>query len=196
LIELTNGPVVQIKSFKSASEFRVWLSKNHASSPGIWLRIYKKDSGKSTVTYSEALDHSLCYGWIDGQRDVHDEASFVQKFTPRRPKSGWSKLNTERAERLIKSGEMAPAGLIAIEAAKADGRWKAAYDSPARAKPPADFLEELNKDKKARAFFATLEKRNTYAILYRLQTAKTPETRDKRMKLILDMLAKGEKFHP
>jgi uncharacterized protein YdeI (YjbR/CyaY-like superfamily) len=187
---------VQIKSFKSAPAFREWLDKNHASSPGIWLRFYKKDSGKATVTYAEALDHSLCHGWIDGQRKSYDELSFLQKFTPRRSKSAWSKLNTQHARRLIKSGAMAPAGLKAIKAAKADGRWRTAYDSPAKAKPPADFLKELEKDKKAKAFFATLEKRNSYSICYRLQTAKTPEIREKRMKLILNMLAKGEKFHP
>lgn len=175
--------------------FRSWLEKNHAASDGIWLRIFKKDSGKQSITYAEALDQALCHGWIDGQRKTHDDVSFIQKFTPRRAKSGWSKLNTQHAERLIESGHMTDAGLRAIEAAKADGRWQAAYDSPRNAAPPEDFLKRLARDKKAKAFFETLNRANIYAIFYRLQTAKKPETREKRMKLILEMMARGEKFH-
>lgn len=189
-------PRSQIMRFKSSLDYRRWLAKNHARSAGIWLRIYKKGASEASVTYAEALDQSLCYGWIDGQKKPCDENSWLQKFTPRRPKGGWSKLNTQHAERLIKSGAMAPAGLKAIEAAKVDGRWKAAYDSPGNATPPADFLRELGKDQRARAFFETLNKRNTYAIVYRLQTARKPETRVKRMKMILAMLVRGEKFHP
>jgi uncharacterized protein YdeI (YjbR/CyaY-like superfamily) len=182
-------------SFKSSALFRSWLEKNHAASDGIWLRIFKKDSGKQSITYAEALDQALCHGWIDGQRKTHDDVSFIQKFTPRRAKSGWSKLNTQHAERLIESGHMTDAGLRAIEAAKADGRWQAAYDSPRNAAPPEDFLKRLARDKKAKAFFETLNRANIYAIFYRLQTAKKPETREKRMKLILEMMARGEKFH-
>ncbi len=189
-------PRLQIMRFKSSSDYRRWLAKNHARSDGIWLRIYKKGAGGASVTYAEALDQSLCYGWIDGQKKPFDENSWLQKFTPRRPKGGWSKINTQHAERLIKSGDMAPAGLEAIEAAKADGRWKAAYDSPGNATPPEDFLKELSKNPSAKAFFETLNKRNTYAIVYRLQTAKKPETRARRMKVILAMLVRGEKFHP
>jgi uncharacterized protein YdeI (YjbR/CyaY-like superfamily) len=189
-------PRLQIMRFKSSSDYRRWLAKNHARSNGIWLRIYKKAAGEASVTYAEGLDQSLCYGWIDGQKNPFDENSWLQKFTPRRPKGGWSKINTLHAERLIKSGEMAPAGLKTIEAAKADGRWKAAYDSPGNATPPEDFLRELSKDRRARAFFETLNKRNTYAIVYRLQTARKPETRMKRMKMILAMLGRGETFHP
>lgn len=189
-------PRLPIVRFKSPADYRSWLAKNHAQSDGIWLRIYKKGAGEASVTYAEALDQSLCYGWIDGQKRPCDETSWLQKFTPRRPKSGWSKVNTQHAERLIKSGRMAPAGLKAIEAAKVDGRWKAAYDSPGNATPPDDFLRELSKNKRAEAFFETLNKRNTYAIVYRLQTARKPETRAKRMKLILAMLVRGEKFHP
>jgi uncharacterized protein YdeI (YjbR/CyaY-like superfamily) len=182
--------------FKSSADYRSWLAKNHTRSDGIWLRIYKKVSTEASISYAQALDQSLCYGWIDGQKRRYDEYSWLQKFTPRRPKSGWSKINTQHAERLVESGEMTPAGLKAIKAAKVDGRWKAAYDSPGNATPPDDFLRELNKNKKAKAFFETLNKSNIYAIVYRLQTAKKPETRTKRMKMILAMLVKGEKFHP
>ena len=182
-------------TFRSSAEFRSWLEINHAVSEGIWLRIFKKGSGKKSVTYAEALDQCLCHGWIDGQKQAHDECSWLQKFTPRRVKSGWSKVNTEHAERLIKTKQMTRAGLEAIEAAKADRRWQAAYDSPRNAVPPEDFLKALGKDKKAKTFFETLNKANVYSIVYRLQTAKKPETREKRMNMILEMLARGEKFH-
>lgn len=191
-----NQTTMQTKTFKSATAFREWLAKNHDKSEGIWLRMYKKASGKPTVTYAQALDEALCHGWIDGQRNIFDEQSFIQKFTPRRPRSNWSKLNTQHVERLIKSGAMTQAGLIAVEAAKADGRWDAASDSPSKAQPPDYFLQELDKNKKAKAFYATLEKRNSFAIIYRLQTARTPETRARRLALIMEMLTKGEKFHP
>lgn len=182
-------------TFRSSAEFRSWLEENHAASDGIWLRIFKKDSGEKSITYAEALDQALCFGWIDGQKQSHDARSWLQKFTPRRAKSGWSKVNTEHVERLIKAGQMTRAGLEAVEAAKADGRWQAAYESPRNAEPPEDFLKALGKDKKAKAFFETLNKANVYAIVYRLQTAKKPETREKRVKTILEMLARGEKFH-
>ena len=181
--------------FKSAAAFRAWLTTNHGKCDGIWLRLFKKDSGKATVTYAEALDQALCFGWIDGQVKSLDELSWVQKFTPRRARSGWSKRNTEHVERLTKAGVMMPAGLQQVEAAKADGRWAAAYESPKNAEPPADFLKALAKDKKAKAFFETLNKANVYAIVYRLQTAKKPETRVRRMEGILAMLGRGEKFH-
>lgn len=187
---------MRILAFKSPIEFRDWLEKNHASAEGIWLQIYKKDSGKASITYAEALDQALCFGWIDGQKQPIDKNSWLQKFTPRRAKSGWSKLNTQHAERLIKSDQMTPAGLAAVEAAKADGRWQAAYESSRHAAPPEDFMELLGKNKAAKAFFASLNKANVYAIVYRLQTAKKPETRERRMKKILEMLARGEKFHP
>jgi len=183
-------------AFKSSIGFRDWLEKNHAGAEGIWLRVYKKDSGKPSITYVEALDQALCFGWIDGQKRPSDENSWLQKFTPRRAKSGWSKLNTQHAERLIKSGEMTPAGLEAVEAAKADGRWQAAYESSRNIVPPEDFLKLLGTNKEAKAFFASLNKANVYAIVYRLQTAKKPETRERRMKKIFEMLTRGEKFHP
>jgi uncharacterized protein YdeI (YjbR/CyaY-like superfamily) len=186
---------MQTKSFESPRAFRAWLTKNHKRSEGIWLRIYKKHSGVATVTYAEALDQALCYGWIDGQKQPHDTQSWLQKFTPRRPNSGWSKNNTKHAERLIKSGAMTAAGLREVEGAKADGRWQAAYDAFGSGLVPDDFLQELARNKKAKAFFATLNKTNLYSIVYRLQTAKRPETRAKRIQAIIGMLARGETFH-
>ena len=183
-------------AFKSSAAFRKWLAKNQSHQEGLWLRIFKKNSCEPTVTYTEALDQALCFGWIDGQKKSHDEKSWIQRLTPRRARSSWSKINTGHAERLIASGEMAAAGLAAIEAAKADGRWQTAYDSQRNAAPPEDFLKALGKDKKAKTFFESLNKANVYAIAYRLQTAKKPETRERRMKQILEMMARGEKFHP
>ncbi len=182
-------------TFPTQSEFRKWLAVNHKKSDGIWLRIYKKDSGVETVTYAEALDEALCFGWIDGLKQKHDELSWRQRFTPRRARSGWSKINTRHAERLIAAGRMKPAGQAEIDAAKKDGRWEAAYDSQGKATFPEGFLAALHKHKKALAFFESLSKGNRYAISYRLQTAKRPETKAKRMKMILEMLKKGEKFH-
>ncbi len=185
----------EILPFRSPAEFRKWLAANHRQSAGIWLRIFKKDSGEPTVTYAQALDQALCFGWIDGQKQTHDASSWLQRFGPRRPKSGWSKINTRHAERLIQARKMKPAGLAEIHAAKKDGRWALAYDSPSNATFPQDFLAALRKNKKAQAFFDSLNKANRYAISYRLQTAKKPETRQKRMETILAMLAKGEAFH-
>jgi uncharacterized protein YdeI (YjbR/CyaY-like superfamily) len=185
----------EILSFRSPSEFRKWLAKNHRQSDGIWLRIFKKDSEESTVSYAQALDEALCFGWIDGQKQRHDESSWLQKFTPRRRKSGWSKINTQHAERLIQAKRMKPAGHAEIEAAKKDGRWTAAYDSPSKSTIPEDFLAALRKNKKAHAFFRSLNKANLYAIAYRLQTAKKPETRQKRMEIILAMMANGTPLH-
>jgi uncharacterized protein YdeI (YjbR/CyaY-like superfamily) len=182
-------------SFTSSGDFRTWLATNHSHEGAIWLRIYKKGSGVATVTYAEALDQALCFGWIDGQKKPYDNQSWLQRFTPRRPRSGWSKNNTQHAARLIKSGEMAPAGLKEVKTAKADGRWRAAYDSFSNAAVPDDFLDELAKNRKATAFFKTLNRTNLYSIAYRLQTAKKPETRQKRAREIIGMLARGEKFH-
>lgn len=181
--------------FKTAKELEQWLRKNYASSNGIWLRIYKKASGIPTITYPEAVNAALCYGWIDGVANKYDDTSYLQRFTPRRSKSIWSKLNVERANQLIDSGKMKPGGLKEIETAKADGRWASAYDSPSNIEIPKDFLQALSKNPKAKKFFETLNKTNTYSIAWRLQTAKKPETREKRMKLILEMLSKGQKFH-
>jgi len=186
---------MEILSFKSPREFRAWLANNHGQSSGIMLRIYKKGSGATSLTYADALDQALCYGWIDGQKKPGDGLSWLQKFTPRRPNSGWSKNNTQRAQRLIESGEMTPAGLKEVKAGKRDGRWKAAYDSFSNATIPDDFLRALAKAKKAKVFFETLNRTNLYSIAYRLQTAKTPETRNRRIKTIIAMLSRGEKFH-
>jgi uncharacterized protein YdeI (YjbR/CyaY-like superfamily) len=161
----------------------------------VWLRFYKKGSGITSLNYAQALDEALCYGWIDGQSKTSDEKSYLQKFTQRRARSIWSKRNIEHIARLTEEGKMKPSGLKAAEAAKADGRWDMAYDSPGNMSIPEDFLLELSRDKKAFAFFETLNKANTYAISWRLQTAKKPETREKRMKIILGMLSRGEKFH-
>lgn len=171
------------------------MAKEHTRAPSLLLRIYKKDSGVASVTYAEALDQALCFGWIDGQKLPFDAKSWVQKMTPRGAKSGWSKINAAHADRLVRAGQMMPAGLREVEAAKADGRWAAAYDSPATATVPPEFIKELARNARAKQFYAALNKTNLYAIAYRLQTAKRPETKTRRIKLIIDMLARGEKFH-
>ncbi len=185
----------EVIAFASSREWERWLSKNGSRAEGLWLRFYKKGSGIMSVTYDEALDGALCYGWIDGQLKPYDAQSWLRKFTPRRPKSPWSKRNIEHVQRLMKAGRMKPAGRREAEAAKADGRWEQAYDPGSRMKMPADFLERLSRNKKAKAFFGTLNRANTYAIGWRLQNAKRPETREKRITEILTMLAKGEKLH-
>ncbi len=184
-----------IVSFATAREWHAWLKTHHAQSNGIELRLFKKGSGERSVSYDEALDEALCFGWIDGQKQSYDEQSWIQKFTPRRPKSVWSKRNREHVARLAKEKRMMPAGLREVEAAKKDGRWDSAYDSQKNMEIPSEFLRELEKDKSAYAFFKTLNKANLYAIAWRLQTAKKPETREKRMKAMLSMLAEGKKFH-
>jgi uncharacterized protein YdeI (YjbR/CyaY-like superfamily) len=184
-----------IISFNSPQEWNEWLEQNHSNSNGVWLRIFKKDTGIPTTTHAQALQEALCFGWIDGQAKKYDEVSYLQKFTPRRTKSIWSKRNVEYVAQLEKEGRMKPSGREQIEAAKADGRWDSAYDSPVNMNMPEDFLTELAKNERALAFFRTLNKTNTYAIGWRLQTAKKPETREKRMKMILEMLAREEKFH-
>ncbi len=186
---------LRVKPFVSEKAFESWLAKNHNTSGGLWIKFYKKASGIATVTYREAVEIALCYGWIDSQANRVDKDSYIQKFTPRKPKSIWSKRNKLIFARLKKEGRMKPAGLKEAAAAKADGRWTKAYDSPSKMKIPDDFLEELSKNEKASAFFKTLNKTNLYSIGWRLQTAKKPETREKRKKLILEMLANGKKFH-
>ncbi len=184
-----------IISFESTRDWEKWLATNGNASMGVWLKLFKKDSGKTSITYAEALDSALCYGWIDGLKNKFDEKAWLQKFTPRRPRSGWSKNNTEHAQKLMKAGRMKPAGLKEVNSAKADGRWEKAYHSQSAADYPADFLKEVSKSKKAKAFLTTLNSANRYAIIYRLQTAKKPETREKRMAQFVQMLAKGEKIH-
>ncbi|MBP9750576.1 MAG: YdeI/OmpD-associated family protein [Candidatus Peribacteraceae bacterium] len=189
------APELPIIAFPTPKAMEAWLKKHAASSPGIWLRFFKKDSGEKSVTYLEALDVALCYGWIDGQAKPGDTRSWIQRFTPRRPRSIWSKRNREFVARLTEAGRMTPAGQAAIDAAKADGRWDAAYDSPKNMSVPEDFVLAVQKHKKAAATFATLNKANTYAIAWRLTTAKKPETRQRRFDALLAMLKKGEKLH-
>jgi len=192
---MDKGRELKVAAFSSGKELEQWLAKNHAKSNGIWVRFFKKGSGVPSVSYDEALDAALCFGWIDGQLKKYDEESWLRKFTPRRPKSVWSKRNREHAERLIRAGKMQTAGLQKVEAAKQDGRWKAAYDSASQMVIPDDFLKELAKNAQAKAFFETLNRANVYAMIWRLQTAKKPETRQQRLKTILAMLANGQKFH-
>ncbi|MBP6942735.1 MAG: YdeI/OmpD-associated family protein [Candidatus Buchananbacteria bacterium] len=192
---MTTPLELPIKAFKTPQLWEQWLKLHHAKSTGVWIRFYKKASGGKSMYYAEALDVALCYGWIDSQAKTHDEKSYIQRFTPRGPRSIWSKINIGHVERLIKSRKMRVAGLRAIAAAKADGRWDRAYDSPKSMTVPADFLKVLKQNKAAAQFFKTLNKTNTYAIAWRLQTAKKPETRERRMRIILEMLARGEKFH-
>ena len=189
-------PDIPMRLFKNQKEWNKWLDKNHADSPGIWLRISKKGSNVKSVTYNEALETALCYGWIDGQKNKYDDQTWLQKFTRRGTKSIWSKINRKKAEELIKNDMMKPAGLTAVEAAKKNGRWKAAYDSHSTAKIPKDFQIELNKNSKAKEFFTTLNSTNRYAILFRIQTAKRSETREKRIRQFITMLENHEKIHP
>ncbi len=185
-----------IKSFSSSKEWKEWLAMNYATfNNGILLRIFKKDSGEKTITYDEALNEALCFGWIDGQKKTYDEKSWLQKFTPRRSKSIWSKRNKARVVLLIEEKRMQPPGLKEIETAKKEGRWDKAYDSPNQMEIPSDFLAILEKDQQAYEFFKTLNKANIYAIAWRLQTAKTLETREKRMKVLLEMMKNGQKLH-
>ena len=185
-----------IKPFASKTKWAEWLVKQHDKSAGVWLKLDKKDSGIPSVTYEEALDVALSYGWIDGQKKGFDDKYWLQKFTPRGPKSIWSKINTEKAEKLIASGEMKPAGLKAIEAAKQDGRWDAAYASQKNITVPEDFQAALEENQKAKAFFAKLKSAERYSFLFRLHHAKKPETRAKHIQKFLEMLEKNEKFYP
>ncbi len=173
-----------------------WLAKNHASCPGIWLRFAKKDSGVRSVTHKEALEAAICYGWIDGQIRSESESTWLQRFVPRGPRSIWSKINREAAVALIRQGRMKPAGLAAVERAKQNGRWDAAYEGQKKATVPEDLQAALDKNAKAKAFFATLDGQNRYAVLFRIHTAKKAETRARRIEKFVGMLAKHEKLHP
>jgi uncharacterized protein YdeI (YjbR/CyaY-like superfamily) len=184
-----------IRAFASPREWEAWLKDNYTETGGIWLRLFKKATGKQTVTHDDALLVALCYGWIDGQVRPYDSESWIQKFTPRRKRSLWSKRNCDFVTQLIKEGKMQTSGLAEVEAAKADGRWDAAYDSPKNMVVPEDFLKELAKDPQALAFFETLSKTNKFAIGFQLQTAKKPETRERRKLKLLEMLKKGEKLY-
>jgi uncharacterized protein YdeI (YjbR/CyaY-like superfamily) len=180
--------------FASKAGLEAWLEQN-AEGNGLWLKIAKKGSGIATVSYAEALELALCFGWIDSQKRGLDEQFFLQRFTPRRPRGKWSRINREKAEALIGAGAMRPAGMAEVEAAKADGRWDAAYPGQRTAEVPADLRRELDRNEAARSFFATLDGANRYAILYRLQEAKKPETRERRLRKFIEMLERGEKIH-
>jgi uncharacterized protein YdeI (YjbR/CyaY-like superfamily) len=185
-----------IKVFASQETWERWLDRNHAKAQGIWLKFAKKASRKWTVTYPEALDVALCYGWIDGQTRGLDEDYYLQRFTPRRARSKWSKINREHVARLIEQGRMRPAGLAEVERAKADGRWAAAYDSPSRIQPTPELLAALEASPKAKALFEQLDSQNRYAILYRIHDAKRPETRARRVEQFVEMLSRGETPYP
>jgi uncharacterized protein YdeI (YjbR/CyaY-like superfamily) len=180
--KLTGDLGYEIIAFATASEWRIWLENNHENSNGIWLQLYKKDTGVVSIDHAMALNEALCFGWINGQAKKFDEQSYLQKFTPRRRGSIWSKRNIDHIERLSKEGKVTPAGLKEVEAAKKDGRWARAYDSPGNMTLPADFQSELLKDSKAKAFYDSLNKTNKYAICWRLQTAIKPETKERRKK--------------
>jgi uncharacterized protein YdeI (YjbR/CyaY-like superfamily) len=177
-------------------EWDAWLADNHERASGVWLRIAKKDSGIESARYPEVLDTAIAYGWIDAVRHKGDDQHFLQRFTPRGPRSKWSKINCDKAEKLIAEGRMSPRGQLEVERAKADGRWAAAYESQRNMQVPDDLQKELDADSKAREFFESLNSQNRYAILYRLHDAKRPETRERRLAQFVAMLKKGEKLYP
>ena len=181
--------------FKTAKSFETWLKKHHASSDGLWLLIAKKGADEPSVTYPEAVEIALCWGWIDGQKKGLDDQHFLQRFTPRRARSIWSKINVDKVAALMAAGRMQPAGQAQIDAAKADGRWQQAYDGARTSTVPDDLQAALDAEPKAKAFFATINATNRYAVLWRVQTAVKPETRAKRIAQLVEMLARGEVIH-
>lgn len=189
----TDRPVVRAAT---QHDWARWLAEHHADSPGVWLQMAKKGASTTTVTYAEALEEALRYGWIDGQARRIDDEFYVQRFTPRTKRSIWSKVNRAKAEALIAAGRMEPTGLAAVEAARADGRWDAAYEPASRATVPPDLQAALDGNARAKRFFATLSSQNRYAILFRIQTAKRAETRARRIAEFVAMLARGETLHP
>jgi uncharacterized protein YdeI (YjbR/CyaY-like superfamily) len=182
--------------FRSASELEAWLEREQARSDGIWLKLAKKGTGIESVSYAEAVEVGLCFGWIDGQVRRFDDRHYLQRFTPRRARSKWSRLNRERVEALEAAGRMRPSGLAAVEAAKADGRWEEAYEPPSTAEVPPDLARELKRDRAARDAFAALDGANRYAIIHRLDDAKRPATRERRLRKFVEMLRRGERIHP
>jgi uncharacterized protein YdeI (YjbR/CyaY-like superfamily) len=181
--------------FATAEDFEEWLERNHGRSDGLWLKVAKKGSGESSISHAEALELALCFGWIDSRRLGLDETHFLQRYTPRRPRGRWSRNNREKAEELIAVGAMRPAGLAEVEAARRDGRWEAAYDGQRTATVPPDLQRELDANRAAREFFATLDSANRYAFIYRLNEAKRPQTRERRLRRFVTMLERGEKLH-
>ena len=191
------GPKAElpVRAFASAAAFERWLRAQHDTSPGIWLQLMKKASGQPGVSYAEALDIALSFGWIDGQTKAHDAHSWLRKFVPRGPRSIWSKINRAKALALIAEKRMQPAGLAQVERAKADGRWAAAYDSASKAKPSLEFAAALSASPRAAAFFATLNGANRYAVLFREKAPKKPETRARKIRELIAMLEQGKKIH-
>ena len=186
---------IRVRAFKDAAAWELWLAKNQTATDGLWMRIAKKASGLKSITYPEAVESALCYGWIDGQKKPESESTWLQRFVPRRSRSIWSKINREKALGLIASGKMKPAGLKEVERAKHDGRWDAAYDSPKNAPIHPDFQKALDENPRAKAFFKTVNAANRYAIIWRLQTARNAEDRAKRVRSFIEMLEKGETLH-
>ena len=189
-------PVSPALRFRCARAFETWLRKNQSAPDGVWLEIAKAAAPQPTLSYLEAIEVALCYGWIDGQKKAHDALYWLQRFTPRRPRSIWSKVNRARAQALIAAGRMQTRGQAEIDRAKADGRWDAAYDGARTSEVPADLQAAFKSQPKAQAFFSTLDAANRYAVLWRVQTAKKPETRAKRIETLVAMLARKEKIHP
>ncbi len=185
-----------VLGFADIGAWESWLADHHTAAAGIWLKVIKKGAGQPGLSYSEALDVALCYGWIDGQKGRLDDEYWLQRFTPRKPGSRWSKINTERAEKLIEAGLMHPAGLREVELARADGRWRAAYQGQRSVSVPDDLQRELDNNDAAREFFSTLSSVNRYAILYRIGDVKRPETRARRIAKYVAMLAAQETIHP
>jgi uncharacterized protein YdeI (YjbR/CyaY-like superfamily) len=189
-------PELPIIPFASREQWEAWLEEQHATSEGLWLKFAKKGSGIETVTYDQAVEVAICYGWIDGQARRLDQDYYLQRFTPRRARSRWSKVNRKKATELIERGQMNPAGLSEVERARADGRWDAAYDAPSTATVPDDLLKELEKNEAARDFFSELDRRNRYAILYQIQDARRHETRARRIAKYVALLAERRKPYP
>jgi uncharacterized protein YdeI (YjbR/CyaY-like superfamily) len=185
-----------IVAFATQADWEAWLAAHHASDKGLWLKIAKKDTGAATVSYAEALESALCYGWIDGQKAAYDAQFWLQKFTPRGRRSKWSRINRDKATALLEEGRLQPAGLAQIEQARQDGRWDAAYEAQSRATVPDDLQRALDANPAAQACFATLDRANRYAILYRLRDAKRPQTRARRLAQFVAMLEAGQKLHP
>ncbi|HJV60956.1 MAG TPA: YdeI/OmpD-associated family protein [Albitalea sp.] len=189
-------PAAEALHFATQRQWEAWLRKHHERSAGVWLRIARKEAGAPSVSYAQALESALCFGWIDGQKKALDAQHWLQRFTPRRPRSIWSKVNRSKALALIEQGRMQPAGLREVQRAQADGRWDDAYDSARTSTVPPDLQAALDAAPAAKAFFETLDGANRYAVLWRVQTAKLAPTRARRIEQFVAMLARGEKLHP
>lgn len=192
---MKNPDTLPIASFETQQDWEVWLKENHAKIKGIWLKLAKKEARISSISYAEALDSAICYGWIDGQKAAFDDKYWLQKFTPRTTKSIWSKANCAKADALIAQGRMQPAGLRQVELAKADGRWDRAYESQSKITIPDDFQRELDNNPLAKDFFSTLDSANRYAFLFRIHAAKKPETRSAKIQKFIEMLNQQQKLH-